>query len=254
MPEAVGRRLTLSPPRRFLCELLHRARKVPAMSVVRRLRLAEVAAARAAADPRPGWAAVFLKAFAVVTASTPELRRAYARFPVPHLCEQPATTVAVALERSHAGEQVPFIAQVPQPQQHSLHELDALLRRLSECPVGEVACFRRALWLGRWPQPWRRLACWLALSTPERRARFLGTAGFCAQPGVSGSPSQPLALLTSTLNYGVVEDSGEVEVYLVYDQRVFDAITAGRALGELESVLTHEILAELRYCRGLDAA
>jgi hypothetical protein len=254
MSEAVGRRLSLSPPRRFLCELLHFTRKVPAASLLRRMRLAEVAAARAAADPRPSWSAVFLKAFAFVTASLPELRRAYVRFPTPHLYEHPATVLTVALERPHAGEQALFFARLPQPQQHSLHELDALLRHLSDCPVEDIAEFRRALRLGRWPLPLRRVACWFGLATPARRERLLGTAGFHTQPGLSGSSPQPLALLTGTLNYGVVEENGETDVRLNYDPRVFDGGTAARALGELESVLTHEILAELRYCRGLDAA
>ena len=253
MPEMPARKQSLSPPRRFLCELLHFARKVPAMAVLRRVRVAEVAAARAAAHPRPSWAAVFLKAFAFVTASTPELRRAYVRFPRPPLHEIPDPTIAVALERPHADEQVTFFTRLLQPQHHSLHELDALLRRLGECPAEEVACFRRALRLGRWPLPLRRLACWLALSTPERRARFLGTAGFWVQPGLCGASPQPLALLTGTLTYGV-EENGEAEVRLVYDQRVCDGSTAARALAELESVLTHEILAELRYYRALEAA
>jgi hypothetical protein len=224
------------------------------MSVLRRMRLAEVAAARAAAQPRPSWAAVFLKAFAFITASTPELRRAYTRFPIPQLHEHGDTAIAVAVERPHGGEQVTFFARLPRPQQHSLSELDTLLSRLGACPVEEVAEFRRALRLGGWPRPLRRLACWFGVSAPERRARFLGTAGFWTQPGLAGSSPQPLALLTCTLNYGVVEESGEADVYLLYDQRVFDAVTAARALADMESVLTHEILAELRYCRGLDAA
>lgn len=254
MPEAAGSNLPLSPPRKFLCDLLHFARQVPAVPILRRLRLAEVAAARAAASPAPDWGVLFLKAFAFVSAATPELRRAYVRFPTPHLYEYPATTVSVALERPCAGEEAVFFAPVPQPERYSLHELDALLRHLRACPVEDVASFRLSLRLGHWPRPLRRLACWAALQSPRLRARFLGTAGFCTQPGLSGSSLQPLALLTSTLNYGSVDDSGAADVYLVYDHRVLDGASAARALAELESVLTHEILAELRYCRGLDAA
>src|SRR5262249_43346786 len=82
-----ARTLALTPPRRVIGDLVHFARRVPTVPVQRRMRLAAVAAARSAARPRPGWCAVFTKAYAIVAAARPELRRTYLAFPRPHLYE-----------------------------------------------------------------------------------------------------------------------------------------------------------------------
>src|SRR5262249_16312919 len=65
----------LPPPGRFICALLPFGRGVPRVPVQGRMNLARVAAARRAALRRPSWCAVFTKAFALVAAARPELRR-----------------------------------------------------------------------------------------------------------------------------------------------------------------------------------
>ena len=62
MSQPAGFNLPLSLPRRFICDLLHFAQQIPSVPVQRRMHLGPVAAARAAAEPRPSWAAVFIKA------------------------------------------------------------------------------------------------------------------------------------------------------------------------------------------------
>src|SRR6266567_3891771 len=108
MPQPVGRKLPLSLPRRFICDLLHFARKVPSVPVQRRMRLAEVVAARRAADPRPSWCAIFTKAYAFVTAANPLLRRVYIGFPTPHLYEYASNVATLAVERPYEGEDAVF--------------------------------------------------------------------------------------------------------------------------------------------------
>ena len=73
-------------------------------------------------------------------------------------------------------------------------------------------------------------------------------------PGVGAATIHPLALLTTTLCPGEVDERGEVDVRLLYDHRVLDGGTAAQALAELERVLMHDVLAELRYCQGVEAA
>src|SRR5262245_21461013 len=104
MSRPAGRRLALSLPRRHICDLLHFARKVPSVPVQRRMRLGPLAAARAAADSRPSWCALFTKAFGKVIESRPELRRSYLTFPWPHLYQHAAAVVTVAVERRFGGE------------------------------------------------------------------------------------------------------------------------------------------------------
>ncbi len=81
MGEKVGRSLSLSLPRRFVGDLLHFAQKVPTVPVQRRMNIAPLMAARRDAFPRPSWCALFTKAYGMVAAQRPELRRATCLFP-----------------------------------------------------------------------------------------------------------------------------------------------------------------------------
>src|SRR5262245_20875602 len=99
MPHPVGRTIPLSLPGRFVCDLLHFARQVPAVPVERRMDLAAVAAARRLARPRPSWCALLTKAYSFVSALVPELRRAYLPFPRPRLYEHPIPVASIAIER-----------------------------------------------------------------------------------------------------------------------------------------------------------
>ena len=80
-----GRRIPLSRARRLAIDYLHFAAAIPTVPVQRRVHLTPVIEARAALADRPSWTAVFVKAFAVVSAEVPELRRAYIKLPWPHL-------------------------------------------------------------------------------------------------------------------------------------------------------------------------
>jgi hypothetical protein len=255
MSQPIGRTLPLSLPRRFICDLLHFSRRVPSVPVQRRMRLGDVVAARQAAHPRPSWCAIFTRAYALVTAANPYLRRAYLGFPRPYLYEHPENIAALAIERTWEGEDAVFFAPLRQPETLSLEEIDAKLRRYKEDPIDDIGAFRRSLRISRWPRPLRRLAWWLGLNVSGRlRAHYVGTFGVSVYAGLGASSLHPLSMLTTTLNYGVIDENGEVDVRLVYDHRVVDGGTVARALGELERVLRSEILTELRYREKLEAA
>src|SRR5438445_1735989 len=84
-----GRAIPLSRPRRMVADLMHFAAGVPTVPVQRRMSLAPVVAARSACAERPSWTAIFTKAYALVAAEFPELRRAYVKFPWPQFYEYP---------------------------------------------------------------------------------------------------------------------------------------------------------------------
>ena len=255
MPQPTGRSVPLSLPRRFIGDLLHAARRVPSVPVERRMDLAEVVAARAAAAPRPSWCALFLKAYGFVTAARPELRRAYLTFPTPHLYEHPINVASVAVERRFGDEDAVFFGHITRPEERGLPELDAWLRDLKERPVEGVASFRRALTVSGLPRPLRRLGWWVAVNAwGRKRAHFLGTFGVSTYAGLGAASLHPLSPLTTTLNYGVIGSDGQADVRLVYDHRVLDGATVARALQDLERVLTCEIVAELRYLRSVEDA
>jgi hypothetical protein len=242
MGERYGRSLPLSLPRVWVGDLLYFAQKVPTVPVQRRMNIAPLVAARHQANPRPSWCALFTKAYAMVAARWPELRRAYLAFPRPHLYEHPVTIASVAVERRLGEEDAVFFTQIREPEEHTPAQLDEHLTDCKERPVEQIGTFRRALRWSRFPRPVRRLLWWVGLNVSGyRRARNLGTFGVSVYSGLGAEALHPLSPLTTTLNYGVIAADGTVDVRIIYDHRVMDGSTVARALADLEEVLNHQL-------------
>jgi hypothetical protein len=253
-PYQNGRRIALSLPRRFVGDLLHFARQLPTVPVQRRMDLTAVAAARRAAAVRVGWCAIFTKAYALVSAARPELRRAYLPFPRPHLYEHPATIGSVTVEREYEGEPAVFVGRVPSPEALRLVEVDALIRYYKTAPLEKIAAFRTALRISRLPRPLRRLVWGFGLKARGLyRASLFGTFGVSVVAPFGASSLHVLSPLTTTLNYGTFLPDGSLDVRLVYDHRVLDGATVARALGHLEEVLRGPIADELAALGSTDA-
>jgi hypothetical protein len=241
-----SRWIELSRPRRFLADMLHFAAQLPTVPVQRRMDLSAVAAAREAAAGRPGWPAVFLKAYSAVAADTPALRRAYIRLPWPHLVEYPQSVASVAVERDHGGEPAVFFGHIWEPARLPLAQIHARVREFAEAPLEQVKSFRKMLRFAALPRPLRRLALWLGLNLPRTRAGQFGTFGLTVYSSLGSESLHPLSPLTTTLTYGVIGPDGKVDVRLVYDHRVLDGASVARALARLEGQLNGPVLAELR--------
>ncbi len=247
MPFTRGTRLPLSLTRRFVCDLLHEAMKVPSVPMQRRMQLEELVAARSTWIQRISWCAIFMKAYAIVAANRPDLRRAYLPFPWPSIYQHGASIASVGIERDYEGEPGVFFARIVQPELLSLSSLDTLLRHHKTAAVEEIFQFRFALWLSRLPLPFRRLIWWMGLNVSGlRRAQFFGTFGISVVASLGAAGLHLLSPLTTTLNYGTFEPDGSLDVRIVYDHRVMDGGTVARAMGELEDVLRGTILEELR--------
>jgi len=246
MGERAGRRLSLSLPRRFVCDLLHFARQVPTVPVQRRMNIAPLLAARSRAEPRPSWCSLFTKAYALVAATRPELRRSYLSFPWSHLYEHPTNIASIAVERRVGDEYAVLFVQVREPEQHTAHQIDDYLKECKMRPVEKVGTFRRTLRVSRLPWPLRRFLWWLGLNfSGYRRARNWGTFGVSVYSGLGAESLHPLSPLTTTLNYGVIADDGTVDVRIIYDHRVLDGSTVARALCEMEEVLNGTLVRSL---------
>jgi hypothetical protein len=242
MGEPYGRRLPLSRARRLIGDLLYFAQKVPSVPVQRRMNLAVLAAAREQATPRPSWCALFTKAYAMVAATRPELRRAYLSFPWAHLYEHPVSVASIAIERTLEDEDAVFFVQVRGTEHHSPEQLDRYLKESKELPIEQVGTIRRALRVSRLPRPLRRLVWWVGLNySGYKRARNLGTFGVTVYSGLGAEALHPLSPLTTTLNYGVIAEDGTVDVRIIYDHRVLDGANVARALAELELVLNQQM-------------
>jgi hypothetical protein len=229
-----------------LGDLLHFAAKIPTVPVQRRMALAEVVAARNAAQSRPCWPAVFLKAYACVSEAFPPLRRAYVCLPWPHLREYRKAVASIAIEREYEGEPCVFYGRISSPSRMSLSEIHTRIRQYAEDPLESVSYFRKMLMFARLPGPLRRRLFWFGLNMPSMRAGLFGTFGLSVYSSLGAESLHPLSPLTTTFNYGTIEPDGTVWVRLIYDHRVFDGATAARALSRLEEMLTGPILAELR--------
>jgi 2-oxoacid dehydrogenases acyltransferase (catalytic domain) len=241
-----GRRIPLSRARRLVIDFLYFATGIPTVPVQRRMQIQPVIDARAALSNRPAWTAIFIKAFALVSAEVPELRRAFLKLPWRHLHEYPQPVASVAIERDFEGDKAVLVARIKDPASLSLPELSRRVRSFAESPVGDINDFRRALRMCSLPRPLRRLLWWLGLNHPSQRIRYFGTFGVSVYSGLGAESLHPLAPLTTILNYGVFSPDGQVDVRVVYDHRVMDGAIVARALGRLEEVLAGPILDELR--------
>lgn len=246
-----GRYLRLSPPRRLVMDMLHFARKIPSVPVQRSIDVSALQTARMRLPNRPGWVALFLKGYGLVTARFPELRRAYLGFPWGRLYEHPHSIATVAVERRYQDELGVFFGHIRAPEQQDLMSLERALRKYQDTPIESIGLFRRSLKISRLPWPLRRLMWWIGLnSSGPKRAKRLGTFGMSVYSRLGASSLHPLSVMTTTLNYGVVSPEGLVDVRLVYDHRVLDGGTVARALAALEEVMNREVLAELRCLAG----
>lgn len=244
---ATGVYLPLSLPRRLVNDMLHFAHRVPTVPVMRSIDVATVRTLREATRQRPGWCALFLRAYGLVTVRFPELRRAYLSWPYPRIYEHPFSIASVAFERVYREERGVFFAHIRGPENQPLEALHEYVRGFKERPVEDVPIYRRALRFSRFPGTMRRLmwAYALNLSGPGR-ARRLGTFGLSTYSSLGAQSMHPLSPLTTTLNYGPVGDDGKTTVCLVYDHRVMDGSTVARALAAMEEVFNEELPRELR--------
>lgn len=250
-----GRKIKLTPNRRFMCDLMYLSRGVPLISMQRVMHLGELAKARRAVMPRPSWCAMFTKAYALVAARNNVLRQAYISFPTPHLYEHPVNVASVSVERKIGDEDAVFFTHIRRPETHRLNDIDVHLQRCKDAPVESIGTYKRLLTVSKLPWLLRRLLWWYGFhTTGHRRARYFGTFGVSV---VSGQQSETIHLqspVATTLNYGIVEPDGKVTVRMQYDHRVLDGCTGARILNELDTTLMHEILDEVRAERVRSAA
>ncbi|MCE9606118.1 MAG: hypothetical protein K8U03_14575 [Planctomycetia bacterium] len=242
-----GSWVALSPQRILICDLLHFARKLPTIPVQRRINLAAVRDAREAAKRRPGWCAIFTKAFALTAAERPELRRAYIQCPWPLLYQSNVSVASVAVEQQQGSESCVAFAKLHRPDERSLHALDRHLKMFSRSSRRNSLIARTGLLVARLWWPLRYCMWWFALNGVGKfRTRHFGTFGVSVYSGLGAESLHPLCPLTYLVSYGVMQPNGDIDVRLVYDHRVVDGAVVARALAAMETVLNGAILRELQ--------
>jgi hypothetical protein len=250
-----GRYIPLSLPRRWVGDLLYFSRGVPIVAGERVLRVRPLAEARRECPAAMGWFALLTRGFGIVSARMPELRRSYMPYPWPRLYEHPHSVASVVIHREFEGEPAAFLCPVKHPERLDLTALQAKLNALRVDPIEKHGSLRRLVRTSRYPRLIRRLLWRIGLygSGPLRSNTF-GTFGVNSVALMRGRMLQFVTPITSVLYYDAVNRDGEMTIQMAFDHRVFDGYTAGRALGELETVLNTELVAEVRGLANQQAA
>jgi len=241
------RKITL--PRRLIADLMHASIRVPFVSLARPLYLRTLLEARALAARRPGWAAIFVKAFALVAKEEPVLRTLYVKWPLPAFYELPRSVAMVAIARVEDGQDCVLAQKVAAPDEMTLAEIDALIRHAKEAPIEQVPAFRKILRTARLPLPLRRLVWALGLNFGRQRANYFGSFGVTSVAAYGTGQLHALSPGPYVISYGVEKADQSVDVVLRWDHRITDAALMARVLIRLEQVLNGEIASEMRVIR-----
>jgi hypothetical protein len=236
----------ISLPRRLVADLMHASIRVPFVSLARPLDIRPLLEARALAARPPGWAAIFVKAFALVAKDQPVLRTLYAKWPWPSFYELPRSVAMVAIARVEDGQDCVLPQKVAAADTLPLTEVDAQIRHAKDAPIGEVPAFRKILLATRLPLPLRRLIWLIGLNFGRQRANYFGSFGVTSVAAFGGGELHALSPGPFILSYGVVNPDQTIDVVIRWDHRITDAALIAKALTRLEQVLNTEIATELR--------
>ncbi len=247
MHEPRGRYVPLRGPRRFIGDLVHFAHRIPSAPVSRTIDLSALAEPRVAHPSRPSWAAIFMKAYALVGAANPPLRRSLLEFPWPRLYEHPWMNCALAIERTYHGEEGVFVGLFRAPEQQTLVQLQTAVDWYKHETLEKVGFYRMALRFSQAPTPIRRLLWWGTLNiSGYKRCKRFGTFGLSSYGSLGAEQIHPISPLTTTMTYGPIDPTTRrVVVKLIYDHRVLDGSFIARRLRDIEDVLNGPILEEL---------
>jgi len=229
------------------------AQEIPLFPVERTMPLGPLAAVRdavgktaAAGAARIGWAAVFLKAYAIVAHEMPVLRTWLVRgFPRSRLATASHSVATLAVNRLEDGEDRLFWARLAAPDAKSLPEIQQFIVDCAMKPAEEM--FKRQLELEMVPGFLRRaILRWNMNSFSRKRAARIGTFSLSTLAGMGATNRFHPTICTTSLSYAPLDADGHCLVTLIADHRVLDGVVVARALDRLEEVLCHEMLAELR--------
>ena len=237
---------TISLPRRLICDLMRASMDVPFVSLSRSLNIRPLLEARAGAMAPAGWAAMFVKAFAIVARDEPVLRTVYAKWPWPSLYELPKSVALVAIARVEGGEECVMPQRIAAPEAMTLAAVDTEIRRAKTAPIDDVPMFRKIMRATRLPLPLRRLSWAVGLNFGRQRGNWFGSFAVSSVAAYGGGELHPITPGPFIVSYGMVEPDQTIHVVIRWDHRVTDAAPIARVLTRLEQVLNTEIAAELR--------
>jgi hypothetical protein len=247
MAKVRGRFIPLSLWRRMIGDWLKVSQRIPLAHGERQIDIEPLRLAVAAARPRPNWLPIFFKAYAIVAANRPILRRLYVRRPWARLYEHPENVGSVAIARRIDGEDALFYLPIVAPEKCSIIDIDAMLKAARERPLLDVPAFRRQLRWARLPMPLRQCFYHLAIDwMAKQRARQLGTFGMSVLASMGVANLSTWVPWTTMIHYTPFAKDGSMFLRIALDHRVLDGLEVAYALREMEEALNSTLLDEVR--------
>jgi hypothetical protein len=246
MGEKHGRKIPLSLARKMIGDFLAISQRIPLAHGERRIDIRALhAAMKAKPRPRPEWLPLFFKAYAIVAANRPALRRLFVRRPWPYLYEHPENVGSIVISRRLEGDDALFYLPIPAPEKLPLREIQRLLKEAREKPIAEIPAFRRQVRLGRLPGFCRLPLLRLGVDwTTRPRVRQLGTFGMSVLASMGIANLSTWVPWTTMVHYTPFDDAGSMLLRIAIDHRVLDGLEVAYALREMEEVLNRQILEE----------
>ena len=243
-----GRKISLSLARRMIGDFLAVSQPIPLAHGERRIDIRQLRAAMAALPrPRLKWLPLFFKAYAIVAAERPILRRLFVRRPWPHLYEHPKNVGSIIISRRLEGDTALLVLPIESPERLTLQQIGQLLREAYEKPIAEIPAFRRQLRLGRLPGFCRRTVMRVGRDWgTQQRARGFGTFGMSVLADMGIANLTTLTPWTTMVHYTPFDEAGSMLLRIAIDHRVLDGLEAAYALRHMEEVLNQQILDEVR--------
>lgn len=248
-----GRRLSLSPTRKFVVDYLRYAENVPSQPLVRVCEVRDVNELRRSLPERVGWSAIMIRAYSLLTREHPKLRRVLMSWPWSHLYEHPHEVCRIAVTRTIGDEECLYFHRIERPEDLSLTEIqtaisDAQTKSIDEVPMFAIhQAFCRLPVFLRWPIWWYSMnvsGAW--------RSAVSGTFGLTTVASMGGTSIHPPTMGNLVISSAPIQEDGKMRITFVYDHRVHDGNTIATALKNFEAILHDEICTELKALQNPD--
>ncbi|MFO0936920.1 MAG: hypothetical protein U0798_10445 [Gemmataceae bacterium] len=250
MAKVRGTYRKMSLARSMICDFLSLSKRVPLAHGERKIALPELRAAVAACRPRPQWVPIFFKAYSIVAAARPALRRTYIPYPWPRFYEYPKNLGACVIARQIDGDEGLINLVIPSPETWSIADLDREMKEARLKPLWEVSSFRRQIRTGKLPWPLRQLVLRMGDWSGLQKVKMIGTFGMSCTASLGLANISTWFPWSSMIHFTPFEDDDTITLRIGIDHRVFDGVEAAFALREMEQALNTVILDEVKAMAG----
>lgn len=243
---AFGKRVPMTNDRRLVCDIVQLASRMPIVPLEKTFDVAELARVRRMVEPKISWAVIMMRAYGLVSAAHPVLRRVYVPLPWQHFLESPESVCMMTINRKVDGQDRLVFARFCRPEQYTLQQLEEQFDNYRKQPLENLKLVRHQLRFASMPW-WVRKIGWGLMNRlmPRGRVKMTGTFGMSLSGLRDTWGTWHLGPCTTTLGYDQLCRNGKARITLTFDHRVLDGMPAFEILGEFEKTLKGQILGEL---------